>query len=315
MNRPAWLLALLVGGYLASGFYLVSGADKAAVRRFGRLTQELRGSGLWWDLPWPFTAIDRVNVSALRTLTIGDAGSPSDPDEILPAVPLRSASVLTGDSNLLNIRASVQFHLREDRVAEYLFQRRVADEELRLLVEAAIAEAAAQSGVDYLQTEGLALLNVRLTERVRREAERWGLGVEIEQVTLDRVDPPTLVQADFLDVANARAEAAQARHEAQTAADQRLTSATAEARRLVAAARTESQAEVAQARGEADRFLQLTDQIAEDARTSGRSYAACRHLTEQRLTADTLAAVLSQVRRQWVFDSREPVILNLQPAK
>jgi modulator of FtsH protease HflK len=304
------LLGLLLAGYLASGFYLVGGADKAVVRRFGQQLPTLRWSGLWWDAPWPFSRIDRINTAAVRTLTIGDPAA--NGDELLPALRSRPGAVLTGDSNLLHVRASVQYHVWESRIADFLYRHQSVEAELRLLLEAAVTEAAAHTGVDDLQTLGLAMLNLQLTERLRGDAAR--LGVEIDQVTLDRVDPPVLVQADFLDVSNARADAAQARHRAQTAGEQRQAAATAAAQQLLAEARTDAQATRTTAQADADRFQQLTAQIAADAAASGRTYAESRRLAEQRLTTDALSAALSQVRRRWLFDAADPVILNLRPA-
>jgi membrane protease subunit HflK len=310
VTRVRLLLALLFGGYLASGFYVVGGADKAVVRRYGKPLPALRGSGLWWDAPWPLSRIDRINTTAVRTLTIGDPAA--NGDELLPALRPRSGAVLTGDSNLLHVRASVQYHVWESRIADFLYRRQSVEAELRLLLEAAVTEAAAHTGVDDLQTLGLSALNLQLTERLRGDAAR--LGVEIDQVTLDRVDPPVLVQADFLDVSNARAEAARVRHQAQTAGEQRQAAAAADAQQLLAAARTEAQTLRSQAQADADRFRQLTAQIAADAAASGRTYAESRRLAEQRLTTDALSAALSQVRRRWLFDTADPVILNLRPA-
>jgi len=59
MKRIALGGALLVAVYLATGFYVVRGNEKAAVRRFGRFIRTpenrvaLEGSGLHYTLPWP----------------------------------------------------------------------------------------------------------------------------------------------------------------------------------------------------------------------------------------------------------------------
>ncbi|MDZ4683688.1 MAG: SPFH domain-containing protein [Planctomycetaceae bacterium] len=309
-----WLIAmLLLVGYLTSGCFVVGSSDKAVVRRFGRAAPELRDSGLWWEPPWPLTRIDRVNVAEVRTVTL--SGLSPATGELLPAARPRSPGVLTGDNNILNIRASVQFHLHPDRVTDFLYRHRDPQRLLERLLETAVAETAAECGVDYLQTAGLADLNARLTDRVQAAAEAVQLGIEVDQVTLDSVDPPTLVQADFLDVANARAEAAQARHRAQTTGEQRQSAATAEALQLIATANREAQAAATVAGSQADRFRQLVEQLNADAETSGRSYVESRDLAMQRMTAETLTAALAQVRKQWVFDTLNPVDLHLRPSR
>jgi membrane protease subunit HflK len=145
------ILAVLVIGYLASGTFVVGSSDRAVVRRFGRAAPELRGSGLWWELPWPFTRIDRVNVAEVRTVSLTSVVTTN---ELLPAARPRSPGVLTGDNNILNVRASVQFHLHADRVTDFLYRHDDPERRLTRLLETAVAEAAAQVGVDYLQTAG-----------------------------------------------------------------------------------------------------------------------------------------------------------------
>jgi membrane protease subunit HflK len=310
VNRVAIAAVVLLVGYLASGVFVIGSSDKGVIRRFGRAAAELRGSGLWWEPPWPFTRIDRVNVAAVRSVSL--AGAINDSSELLPADQPRSPAMVTGDNNLLNVRATVQFHLHPDHVAEFLFRHRDPERTLTRLLEAAVAEAATRSGVDYLQTAGLTELNRWLKVHVQQAAEAARLGIEVDQVTLDRVDPPTLVQADFLDVANARAEAARARHEAETAGEQRQAEAVATVRQQMSAARQQSQSAITAAAAQADRFRELIAQLRTESEQTGRPYADCRAAAMDRMTTDTLSAALSRMKKQWVFDAKTPVDLHLR---
>jgi len=308
---PMWLVALLsaFAAYLASGFYVVGSDEKAAVRRFGRFVRPLRTSGLHYDLPWPWCRVDRVNLTAVRTLSLGETAVRGD--ELLPEESPRAPAYLTGDKNILLVRTSVQYRLQEESIAAFLYDQADAVARLRLIVESALTQATANCGVDYLQTFGLVELNQRLTRGVRAAAAEAELGLEIDQVTLERVAPPARVQADFLDVANARAEAAKAVHDARTYFEQRIAAASSEAEQLRQQATLQQLSQVAKARGSAARFEQLVSQIQFDATQSGRSYADSRTLAMQRLTLDTLQQALGKVARRVVVDAREPVDLNL----
>ena len=69
MTRWRGLLVVAMLAYLASGFYVVGGDETAVVRRFGRALSELRHSGLHYELPWPFSRVDRSSIhTALRSL-------------------------------------------------------------------------------------------------------------------------------------------------------------------------------------------------------------------------------------------------------
>lgn len=293
--------------YLLSGWCIVGSDEKAVVRRFGRQLPVLLGSGLHYVGPWPWCRVDRVNFTAVRTLVVG-----RDPSEDwLSAVQPRSPAFLTGDKNLLLLRASVQYRVAEDSIAAFLYEQVDVEQRLRLLTEEALTELAAQSGVDYLHTFGLAEVNQRLTLRVREAASAAGLGLDIDQVTLEQVEPPARVQAEFLDVANARADAARAIHEARTFAEQRLAAVQAEAEQLRQQAEQLRQSQKSRAQGAAARFQLLVDQLQAEAERSGRRYDEVRALTMQRMTFDTLREVLGRTSRRLIVETHEPIDLYL----
>lgn len=312
MSGVRWGGHVAVIIYLTSGFYVVGGNEQAAVRRFGRLTFPLRSSGWHYDLPWPFSRVDRINLTAVRVLTVGAVAAPVG-DELLPSVRATPSVFLTGDKNLLQFRASVQYRVSQDRLADFLFAQARFEETLERLVTAALSDAAANAGVDYLHTLGLADLHDWLTKRLHEDCEHLRLGIEVDRVTLDGAEPPLRVQADFLDVANARNEAARTAQQARTYAEQRVTAATAEGQQRQDRARQDVQIRLAQARGRAARFVSLVHQIQADATTSGRSYLDGRRFAEQRLTLETWRTILSRIPRPVFVDRDRPFDLQFAP--
>src|SRR5262249_39155523 len=71
MRTPRIAIVGLLAAYFTSGFYVVRGNEQVVLRRFGRAVPVLVAGGLHYDLPWPFTAVHRINVHELRTLVIG----------------------------------------------------------------------------------------------------------------------------------------------------------------------------------------------------------------------------------------------------
>jgi modulator of FtsH protease HflK len=311
--KARWLLIAAIGIYLAIGFYVVGGNEQAAVRRFGRWVKPWRSSGWHYDLPWPFTRVETVNLAAVRVVTVGTT-SAAIGDELLPANRVIPTASLTGDKNLLQLRATVQYRLSEEHLADFLARHQQAEEYLRRLTHTALNEAAVTSGVDYLHTIGLAELHDWLTRRLRSDVEKVRLGIEIDRVTLDGAEPPLRVQADFLDVANARNEAAKAAQEARTYAEQRVTAAKADAQQSQERARQESQSKLASAQGRAARFTSLVQQLEAEAAASQRSYAECRRLAEQRMTIETWKTILSRITRPVIVHAGQPLDLQFVPA-
>ncbi len=313
MTRRRWLTIAAVALYFATGFYVVGGNEQAAVRRFGRWVKPWRSSGWHYDLPWPFTRVETVNLTAVRVLSVGNTTAGIG-EELLPANRVVPAAFLTGDKNLLQLQATVQYRLSDEHLADYLARHQQVERHLQRLLTAALSDAAINRGVDYMHTIGLAELHERLTQRLRTDADRARLGVEIDRVTLDTAEPPLRVQADFLDVANARNDAAKAVQESRTYAEQRLTAATAEARQQQERARQDTQARVAAAQGRSARFASLVDQLTAEAAMSQRPYDECRRRAEQRLTLETWKVILARITRPVLVHSGQPFDLQFVPA-
>ena len=182
------VFGLILAAYALSGVYTVPANEVAVVRRFGRATWPVRTSGLHYDLPWPLARIDRVNLNAVRTLTVGEATD--EANAFLSRASSQPTTFLTGDRNLLQLRISVQYRASEEFLAEWLYASDVPERRLQSLVETTVADLVSRSGVDFVHTQGLAELNNRLLIAVRLAARDQRLGCDVEQVTIDRAEPP-----------------------------------------------------------------------------------------------------------------------------
>jgi membrane protease subunit HflK len=310
-RRPLSLLAIALAIYALTGFYVVGGNEKGAVRRFGKFIAPLKTSGLHYDWPYPFRQLDRINFAAVRTLNVGaSAASPEDRPLGEDGSP---RAFLTGDQNLLHVRAQVLYRPSEAHIEEFLFAQSAPEPRLQALGEAVLVDLLARSGVDFAHVRGLAELNDRLTSRLRTAAAEQQLGIEIEQAVLEQVDPPLRVKAEFLDVSNARAEQARTLQEARTWEEQKLAHTQAECQRITNNALAESRTQIAVAEGSADRFRRLVSQMQAEAERTGGDYDQVRQLTVQRLSWRTLAEIWPKVRKKSIVDAGGPVDLSVWP--
>jgi P-type Cu+ transporter len=215
--------AVLLGGgslvlllWLLSGLTQVGPDEIAVVRRFGRPLEQDLGPGLSWRWPWPVERVDRVQPERVQTLeigfrtgsgTAGEAGlrtwATAHQGDGLRRVSDESV-MMTGDGNLVELQATVQFRIDNPRV--YLFDVADAPGVLRAATETVLREAVAgQPFLELLtvrreefQRDALA----RLRDRCRDYGEH-GLGVRVEGLSLHEVHPPQEVVAAYHDVARA----------------------------------------------------------------------------------------------------------------
>ncbi len=307
------LLVIALALYLLTGLYTVPANEKGVVRRFGRVDTPPRSSGLHLDLPWPLARIDRVNFNEIRTLSLGEIEA--DPNFLISTTASRPATFLTGDKNLLLLKINMQYRVSEEHVIDWLYGSVSPIHRLQLLVETTTTDIVSRCGVDFVHTQGLAELNNRLLQDVRQQAAELRLGCDIEQVTVDRAEPPARAKAEFLDVSNARADMARSIHEARSYAEQKLAESQADARKITDDAEQTRHAKISAASGSADRFNTLTSQIQRDAEKGNGTYVNSKQLVMSRLTIETLQEVLNLAKMKIVLDAEHPVDLTFPPSR
>jgi membrane protease subunit HflK len=134
------LIVVLV--WVASGFYIVDASQRGVVLRFGKLS-EITESGPRWHLPYPFETVEVVNLSQVRTVTVGYR-------ENVKNKMLRESLMLTDDENIIDIQFAVQYFLKDP--AEFIFNNRMRDdlEFVRQAAETAIREVVGKSKMDFV---------------------------------------------------------------------------------------------------------------------------------------------------------------------
>lgn len=311
---------LLAGVYLATGFYTVGGNELGVIRRCGRAARPLVSSGLHYDLPWPWSRVDRVPLNVVRTVSVGTldqsasaataATTPATNNVsgnavVLPASFTPDRLALTGDKNLVRYRIVVQYRLSAAAVEQYLFGESAPEQRLRLAAEATATELIAARDVDTLQTSGRAALNAALTVQLRHRLPASTTGMEIEQAVFERIDPPATVKPEFLDTANARADFDRLRQEAKTEAEKLLADALSSADRERDRARGDRQQRLSRTAAEVTRFDQLLTRIEALAHERGVSHATARGLVCEQLAWEAIRTLLPRLARQIIVPPGE----------
>ncbi|MBA2722563.1 MAG: protease modulator HflK, partial [Methylibium sp.] len=111
--------------WLGSGFFIVQEGQQGVVLSFGRYSHTVE-AGFQWRMPYPFQSHEVVNVTQLRSVEIGRNAT-------VQATGLRDSSMLTQDENIVDIRFTVQYRLKDAQ--QYLFENQNPDEAVVLAAE------------------------------------------------------------------------------------------------------------------------------------------------------------------------------------
>jgi membrane protease subunit HflK len=268
--------------WLGSGFFIVQEGHQAVVTSFGRYSHTV-DAGFQWRFPYPFQAHETVPVTQLRSVEIGRSN-------VAQSTGLRDSSMLTQDENIIDIRFTVQYRLKDAR--NYLFENRSPDEAVVLASESAVREIVGRSRVDLVLYEQRDAVAADLVSSVQAQLDKLKSGIVIANVNVQNVQVPEQVQAAFNDAVKASADRDRFKNEGDAYASDVIPKAQGAASRLAEEAAGYRARVIAQAEGDAQRFRSV---LAE--------YQKAPAVTRDRLYLETMQQVYANVTKVMV-DSR-----------
>jgi membrane protease subunit HflK len=276
------ILGVLVLIWLGTGFFIVQEGQQAVVTSFGKYSKTVE-AGFQWRLPYPFQAHEIQAVSQLRQVEVGR-------NSVVAATGLRDSSMLTQDENIVDIRFTVQFTIRDLR--EFLFENRDPEQAVMLAAESAVREIVGKSTMDSVLYEQRDLIAADLVKSIQAQMDRLKAGVQIKNVNVQNVQAPEQVQAAFDDAFKATANREQLKNEGQAYANSVVPRAQGEAAKLREMAEGYKARIVSTAEGDAQRFKSVLTE-----------YQKAPQVTRDRIYIDTMQQVYSNVSKVMV-DSR-----------
>jgi membrane protease subunit HflK len=293
--KSAGVGAALIGGvivliWLGSGVFIVQEGQQAVVTSFGRYSHTV-DAGFQWRFPYPFQAHETVNVTQLRSTEVGR-------NSVSQATGLRDSSMLTQDENIVDIRFTVQYRLKDARA--FLFENRDPETAVTLAAESAVREIVGRSKIDSVLYEQRDALANDLVRSIQVQLDRLKTGILVVNVNVQSVQPPEQVQAAFEDTLKATQDADRLKKEAQAYASSEIPKAQGTAARLRQESEGYRSRVVAQAEGDADRFAR---QLVE--------YQKAPQVTRERLYIDTMREVYSNITKVMIDAHSSTNLLQL----
>ena len=270
------LIALVLGVWLASGFYIVDAASRGVVLSFGRYAEETN-PGLRWRLPYPIQSHEIVNLASLRTLEVGYRNS-------VKTKVLKESLMLTDDENIVDLQFAVQYIVRDAK--DFLFNTKRPDETAMQAAESAMREIIGKSRMDAILYESREAIQISGQQLMQQILDRYKTGITVSRITIQSAQPPEQVQAAFDDAVKAGQDRERQKNEGQAYARDVIPKASGTASRLTQEAEGYKQRVIANAEGEASRFRQV---LAE--------YAKAPAITRERIYIETMQQVLSSTSK------------------
>jgi membrane protease subunit HflK len=289
-NRRGLVLVPLIvlAIWLASGFYRVQPDEQGVVLRFGEWIRTTP-PGLNWHLPSPIetvftpkvTRVNRVEIGFRGAAELGRSGSSRDV--------ANESLMLTGDENIVDINFVLLWQIKD--AGEFLFKVRDPESTVKAVAESVMREIIGKTPIVEATTEGRGAIELAAREQTQQILDEYGAGILVNQVQLQKVDPPGEVIDAFRDVQRAQADRERLQNEAEAFANDILPRARGDAERILQEAQAYRQEVVARAQGDAQRFVAVYDE-----------YVKARDVTTKRIYLETMEDVLRDMNKV-VIDS------------
>ncbi len=272
------LAAVVLWGF--SGFFRVEPDELGVVLRFGKFVREVQ-PGLNYHLPYPIETVLtppalRVNKTDVGIRAVEDTRRGSSVRE-LPEESL----MLTGDENIVDVDFSVLWRVMPSKVGDYLFNIQNPEGTVKAVAESAMREVIGRSNIQPILTGARQTIETAVQELMQKTLDEYRAGILVQQVQLQKVDPPTQVIDSFRDVQAARSDLERAQNEAQTYANRVVPEARGRAAKNTQDAEAYREQTVAEAKGETSRFVQIYDQ-----------YKKAPGVTRKRMYLETMERIL-----------------------
>ncbi len=289
------ILLLLIVAF--SSFFQIDPEETGVITRFGKYVRSVE-PGLNVKLPF-IERVYKVPVERQQKLEFGfrtiRAGVQS---EYTTSGYTDESLMLTGDLNLADVEWVVQFRI--DNAYNYLFKVRNPETTLRDISEASLRQIVGDRTVNEVLTVGRTEIATRMEELVQQICTEYSLGIKIDQVVLQDVNPPDPVKAAFNAVNQAQQEKETLINQAKSEYNKVIPKASGQAQETIQKAEGFATERVNNALGEAVRFSAIY-----------KEYIKAPEVTKRRIYLETMESVLPRLGSKIITDDKGNNVLPL----
>jgi membrane protease subunit HflK len=289
-------LLIVIGGF--TSFYQVQPEEVALVLRFGEYVRQA-DPGLNFKLPYGIERVEKVPVQrqwkeefGFRTVQAGVRS------QYATRGYLEEANMLTGDLNAASVEWVVQYRVVDPY--KFLFQVRNPRDTFRGMTEAVMRSIVGDRTVNEVLTVGRAEVANMVQVELQGLCDQYDIGINVDQVVLQDVNPPDPVKPSFNEVNEAQQEREKLINQAQSEYNRVIPRARGEALQTIQEAEGYALRRINEARGDSARFVALYQE-----------FRKAPEVTRTRLYLETMAEVLPQVKGKVIIDGDLQSVLPL----
>ncbi len=278
-------------------FYQIRPEEVGVITRFGRYVRK-EESGLHAKFP----IIERLYKVAVEKQQKEEFGFRTTitgiKSEYTKTGTVDESLMLTGDLNLADVEWVVQYRI--DDPYKFLFKVREPVATMRDISEACMRQIVGDRTVNEVLTVGRTEISVKVQEEIQKLCTEYLLGIKIEQIILQDVNPPDPVK-DAFNAVN------QAQQEKETLINQ----ARSEYNKIIPKARGQAEETIQKAEGYAAE--RVNNALGEAARFNAfyKEYVKAPEVTKRRIYLETLSDVLPKLGHKIITDEAGNNVLPL----
>jgi membrane protease subunit HflK len=206
--------------------------------------------------------------------------------------------MLTGDLNLADVEWVVQYRINDPY--SYLFKVRNAESTLSDISEAAMRQIVGDRTVNEVLTVGRAEVAIEVQNLIQELVQEYELGITIEQVVLQDINPPNPVKPSFNAV-----------NEAQQERETLINQAKADYNRVIPRARGEAEETIQRAEGYASERINRAEGEVSRFNDLYAEYIKAPEVTKRRIFLETMEEVIPNMGKKIITDESGNSVLPL----
>ncbi len=206
--------------------------------------------------------------------------------------------MLTGDLNLADVEWVVQYRINDPY--SYLFKVRNAESTLSDISEAAMRQIVGDRTVNEVLTVGRAEVAIEVQNLIQSLVQEYELGITIEQVVLQDINPPNPVKPSFNAV-----------NEAQQERETLINQAKADYNRVIPRARGEAEETIQRAEGYASERINNAEGEVSRFNDLYAEYIKAPQVTKQRIFLETMEDIIPKMGNKTITDEGGNNVLPL----
>ncbi len=307
MNQvnPKLIIAAIIGlavvAALSTMVYTIPAESAGVVTRFGKLKNDDVRPGLHFKLPFGIDQVAKVPVERQlkQEFGFGTVGA-TNRSQFSSSQRSRQdeRSMITGDRNEVSVEWIIQYRIHNP--SAFLFRVREPELTLRDVSESVMREVVGDRTVDEVLTVGRQEIEAESEAKMQAVADVYDLGLQIDQVQLNDVNPPTPVQKSFNEVNQAQQERERAINVARGEYNKEVPRQRGVADQEISQAEGYATQRVNEAMGDADRFRAVFEE-----------YRKAPEVTKRRLYLETLAEVVPKLGNKIIMDEGAQQVLPM----